>query len=752
MRSESTRLIEEGSGAPEVHLLRTKIAPPVTSSGMLVRPSLVRRVSEWAGKLILISAPAGWGKSSLLASWYGDRDDRRYAFVRLEPSDDDPAIFWRYVIEALRTVFPDIAAGSEELLRSPEIEPTRQIVPALLNELVAQHEAVVLVLDDYHVVGESISRSVEFFIEHLPARCQVVVASRSDPPFPLNAMRAAGEVLEIRARDLGFDGPETTDFLRNRFDLEVPGEIAQRLCDRTEGWPAGLQLAGISMASVADVASFVDRFAGDDRNVAAYLVSEVLSTIPPERREFLQRTCVLDELSPSLCDAVAEGVGSDRVLRDLEGSGLFVIPLDTRREWYRYHHLFADWLRHELRREQPGLVPELHRRASDWYAQRGELESAIEHTFRAGDQEGALELLERYLGDWDSVQWSRVLRWMVNVEEESAARFPMIAVANVWFGLFAGDFPRGMRWLKVAEESIDSVPKESQATIRRYFQVFKGLAELTAGGDMDLARELCVEVADAERPNRSRLYVAAVGNAAVATFWTTGPLAAVPLLLEAQRARADASLADSGLTPLLALAHAELGSWAEAESAANLAFELPRPPPHFAYPDLMLAHFAAGTVLLARGERDAAISRIEQGLNLARTWPDPIGVAYGLLSMADARSDFQEKRALVREAREIVSGKWGRGRILDLVAAAEGRLDIRRPIGNTEGTVHAEALTERETDVLRRLRGDLSLREVAAEMYISHNTVKSYTKAIYRKLGVTSRTAAVEAAIELDLL
>jgi len=432
--------------------------------------------------------------------------------------------------------------------------------------------------------------------------------------------------------------------------------------------------------------------------------------------------------------------------------GLFVIPLDTHRGWYRYHHLFADWLRHELRREHAELIPVLHRRAADWHAARGELVSAVEHCLSGGDHERAVELIERYLSDWSSVQWPRVMQWMTRVDEEMAHGSPMIAVANVWFGLFAGDFVRGMRWLRIAEASLDSMPEESRVAIERYFRLFRALAELAAGGDMDEARRIAIEVADAERVNPSHLFASAAGTAAVATFWTLGPLPAVPLLLEAQAARANASLSDSGITPLLALAHAELGSWAEAEAAARLAFELPRPPSYFKYPDLMLAHFAAGKVLIARGQRDAAIERIEQGLGLARTWPDPTGVAYGLLVMTDARSDFQEKRALVREARELVSGTWGRGRIVDLVAAAERKLDVRKPIGATEGTVFVDELTEREAEVLRRLRSDLSLRQIAAELFISHNTVKSYTKSIYRKLGVTSRSAALEAAADLDLI
>ncbi len=735
-------------------LLTVKLEQPYPAPDLLPRPELVERLAEGAPQVNLISAPAGWGKTSLLAAWLGSRRDSQHvAFLRLEGGDDVGSLFWTYVIAALRKVVPGLATGADGILRSPDVDPMRQVVPSLLNELMDVDEDLLLVLDDYHVISAAdIHDSMSYFIDHLPPTVRLVIATRSDPPLPLGRLRASGKLAEIRVGDLAFSPTDTVELLRRRFAVDLIDTDADSLCRRTEGWPAAVQLAGLSLQGKDDHTEFVERFAGDDRNVAAYLMGEVLASVTPDVRAFLQATCVLDEFSGSLCDAVAETEGSDSLLQRLEESGLFVIPLDSHGGWYRYHHLFADWLRHELRRERADLIPVLHRRAADWHAVNGDLVSAIEHCFSGGDEGRALELLERYLGDWALVEWPRVMRWMDRVDEESASTSPMIAVANVWIGMFAGDFARGMRWLHVAEASIDSVPADARVNIERHLQVYRGLAELVAGGDMDGGRRLAIEVADAERPNSSRLFVAAVGNAAVATFWTLGPLEAVPLLMEAQAARANASLFDSGLTPLLALAHAELGSWAEAEAAARLAFEMPKPPAYYKYPSLMLAHFAAGMVLMAQGQREAAIERIEQGLELARTWPDPIGVAYGLLVMADARSDFQEKRALVREARELVSGKWGRGRILKLVAAAERKLDLRKPKKATEGSVFIEELTEREAEVLRLLRSDLSLREIAGEMYISHNTIKSYTKSIYRKLGVTSRSAAVETGADLDLI
>jgi LuxR family maltose regulon positive regulatory protein len=238
----------------------------------------------------------------------------------------------------------------------------------------------------------------------------------------------------------------------------------------------------------------------------------------------------------------------------------------------------------------------------------------------------------------------------------------------------------------------------------------------------------------------------------MAAFWTTGPLDAIPLLHEGVLARRRRSVRDGGATALLALAYAEVGDWAAAQETATDAFALPEPAEWAAYPDRMAAHFALGKVFLARGERDEAASSIGTGLGMARKWVEPIFVAYGCLALAECRTDYAEKRALVREARSLIDGPAGRGRIIDLVAAAEHKLALRRPHQQTAGTVHIEPLTDRELEVLRLLRSELSLREIANELFISHNTIKSYTQSIYRKLGVTSRAAALETARDIDLL
>ena len=274
--------------------------------------------------------------------------------------------------------------------------------------------------------------------------------------------------------------------------------------------------------------------------------------------------------------------------------------------------------------------------------------------------------------------------------------------------------------------------------------------ELVAG-DMEVARVRSLEIAERERPAGSSLYAMAVGIAGIATFWAVGALESIPLLREASVERAAHSVSDSGVTALLAAAYAEIGDWSGAQAAAAAAFALPTPPAWHRYPDAMAAHFALGRASIAQGARDEGIAQLREGLEIARGWIEPAFVAYGCLALAEGLSEYSDKRALVREARQLLEASGPRGRVMDLVVAAERKLALRSPSQRTDGTVRVQPLTDRERDVLRLLKSDLSVREISAELYVSHNTVKGYTKSLYRKLGVSSRAAAIEAARTLDL-
>ncbi|MBT8241435.1 MAG: helix-turn-helix transcriptional regulator, partial [Acidimicrobiia bacterium] len=327
-----------------------KLVPPAPLSGSLPRPSVVERLTGVEAHVSLISAPAGWGKTSLLAEWIDAELGRRpVAFLRLEEGDDNGPLFWSYVVAALCRVAPELAAGAESALRSPDVDPMREIVPSLLNELTELDEPLLMVLDDYHVISrQEIHRSGGYLVDHLPPGVQLAIATRADPGLPLGRLRASGHLMELRAHDLAFSTVETAELLRRRFAVDLADADAELLTRRTEGWPAAVHLAGVSLQETEDPAGFVSRFAGDDRNIADYLMGEALERVADGDRDFLLRTSVLDQMTGPLCDRVTGVTDGAAILDRMERDGLFLIPLDNTRHWYRYHRLFGDWLRHEL--------------------------------------------------------------------------------------------------------------------------------------------------------------------------------------------------------------------------------------------------------------------------------------------------------------------------------------------------------------------------------------------------------------------
>ncbi len=378
-----------------------------------------------------MSAPAGFGKTTLLAQWLATApgDGPSAAWLSLDQRDNDPTVFWTYLVAALQTAAHGVGAGALSLLQSPR-PPIEAVLATLLNDLGAVSNDVVLVLDDYHVIdARDVQDGMAFLLEHLPPQIHLVIASRTDPALPLARLRGRGELVEIRAADLRFTPDEAAAYLNGVMGLVLTARDVAALEGRTEGWIAALQLAALSMQGRDDVAAFIAGFAGDDRYIVDYLTEEVLQRQPEQVRHFLLRTSILDRLCGPLCDAVTGQDGGKAMLAALERGNLFLVPLDDRRRWYRYHHLFADVLQARLLDEQPDRVHELHRRASAWYERNGERSEAIRHALAAEDFERAADLVELAIPALRRDRQDATLRrWLEAIPDELIRVRPVLSV------------------------------------------------------------------------------------------------------------------------------------------------------------------------------------------------------------------------------------------------------------------------------------------------------------------------------------
>src|SRR5437588_5915645 len=390
---------QRAPGDPFTTLLSTKLHTPRLRAQLISRPQLTEHLQAGIqGSLTLISAPAGFGKTTLLAQW---REALRIpvAWLSLETQDNEPVRFFSYLVAALQTLDPGIGTSALELLQTPQPAALESVLTLLTNDLSSgQTEDFALVLDDYHLItAEPIHRCVTSLVEHLPPRMHLVLATRADPPLPLARLRAGGQLSEMRAADLRFATEETSTFLQSVMRLELSPQEIDLVQSRTEGWIAGLQFAALSLRGRAPshVSTYLASFTGSHRFVLDYLSEEVLAQQPAEVQAFLLHTSILDRLSGPLCEAVTEQGGGQAMLEVLERANLFVVSLDDERGWYRYHHLFAEVLRSHLLQAEPALVPELHRRASRWFEQHELTVEAVQHALAAHDLERVAYLIEQ---------------------------------------------------------------------------------------------------------------------------------------------------------------------------------------------------------------------------------------------------------------------------------------------------------------------------------------------------------------------
>ena len=459
-------------------LLETKFYVPRSRRALVPRPRLSERLDRGtASKLTLVSAPAGFGKTTLRTEWLAagpaapaterPATERLAAWLSLDRADNDPASFWTYVIAALRTVASGVGEGALALLQAPQPPPNETVLTVLLNELGAVAADIVLVLDDYHVIdAREVQDAMAFLLDHLPPRLHVVIAGRADPALPLARLRARGELTEIRAAELRFTADEAAAYLNGMMGLQLTAQDVAVLEERTEGWIAALQLAALSMQGRDDVGGFIAGFAGDDRYVVDYLVEEVLQRQSERVQAFLLQTSILGRLSGPLCDAVTGQGGGKATLEALDRGNLFLVPLDDRRRWYRYHHLFADVLQARLLDERPGQVPDLHRRASDWHEQNDERPVAISHALAAEDFGRAADLVELAIPAMRRTrQEAAVRRWLEALPDELVRMRPVLSVNFAGALLTTGEMEGVEERLRDAERRLDATPAGVAAAI-----------------------------------------------------------------------------------------------------------------------------------------------------------------------------------------------------------------------------------------------------------------------------------------------
>jgi LuxR family maltose regulon positive regulatory protein len=499
-------------------LLRTKIHIPRVRGKLVQRPRLTQQLSEnQTGKLILISAPAGSGKTTLVTEWIQDLE-QPVAWLSLDHGDNDVTRLLTYIILALQGIKGDFGSSALEMLQSSKQPPMETILIGLINEAIEQLDNFMLVLDDYHVITEKLAHDViSYYIEHIPPMSQVVISTRSDPPWPIARLRAKGEMFEIRERDLRFTYQEANEFLKGVMGLELTVEDVEALEARTEGWVVGLQMAALSMRGLDDLTGFIQTFTGSNRFILDFLMEEVLERQPPGIQDFLLRTSILERMTAPLCDVLVKAIEADdsdllssasdpqslsssqQILEYLEQGNLFVIPLDDERGWYRYHHLFSDLLCSRLQQAKPHLLTDLYGQASDWCDENGFMVEAVQYALSAKNFERASQLVEENaLNMIDHGELTTLLGWFSDFPQEILEIKPWLRIHHAWALLYLGQMEAAEGQIQKVEDTLEdfkgSFVDEAQHLQSHILAIRANLEETR--GDRPLAARLAGEALD----------------------------------------------------------------------------------------------------------------------------------------------------------------------------------------------------------------------------------------------------------------
>jgi ATP/maltotriose-dependent transcriptional regulator MalT len=738
--------VEDGSGPV---LIATKLRPPAVRDQVVPRERLAERLRSGSGLgLSLVACPAGYGKTTLLAAWHEAEAARKpVAWLTLDEGDNDPAVLWSYVIHALRGACPAISCPA-----SPQMAGAGtaidMVLPRLVNELDDLGE-VTLILDDFHrLAGGAARESLAWFIDHAPCTFQLVLSTRTEPDLPLAALRAHGDLLELRADDLRFTSEEADTFLNGRLGLGLMPEEVDTLLERLEGWPAGLYLTALSLRRAADRHALVTELGASSRHLLDFLETEVLQAHDPPMQELMLRSSILGRLSGPLCDAVLDQQHSGLMLDALSYSNLFLIPLDDEGGWYRFQPLFAQLLRVELERREPGLAPALHRRAYAWHRDHGMTGEAIAHAIAAGAHAEAAELIQTsWVSYANSCTYDAVLAWIRRLPEETQSGNTGLLLVRAWMLSLSGKREEAGQVIAAAERlgqpgggPLPDGFSSAEASLTM-------LRACCPWGDVGAQLHSGRRAAELEGPGSAWRPVAC---------WAAG----MGLYFRGEPAEADRWFAESAaLAPASArwpagasslayrsLIAGETGRPGEQQMLAEQAAELVQE--HGTEKASGVVPLALGVSLAARGRLQDALPLIERGAVFLRSRGQPAEVAMALLHQGPvlrALGERERAQAAITEATSIIGSCPDPGILT-------GRLSACGPSPRADTSFRDEKLTQRERRVLQLLASDLSERDIGHELYVSHNTVHSHVRSIYRKLGVSSRAHALQRTRELRLL
>jgi LuxR family transcriptional regulator, maltose regulon positive regulatory protein len=734
-------------------MLETKLQPPRIREGLVPRGHLVDRLREGRGRrLTLVCAPAGYGKTTLLGQWESEDSVRMpFAWLSLDRDDADPVKLWNQLILGLHQAYPPAGARSADVLTAGPLAIAPVAIPLLVKELL-DAPPLVLVLEDWHVVRNPLcDETMRGFVEHAPASVQIVISSRSDPGLPLARLRAHADLAEVRAEQLRLTPDESGELLRST-GVELERDDVHRLTSRTEGWAAGLHLASIALREQPDTRAFVDAFSGDSRHVLDYLARDVFDAVPPEMREFLLRTSILDSLSAELCDSVLETPDSATMLAEIEHANLFLVSVDERQRIYRYHQLFARMLRRELALVDPDAVGPLHGRASLWFEREGQVEPAITHAIASRDLARVSDLVALHAREfWSSGRIATLTRWLEELSwPEATADAQLAIVRAAILGLTGHTSDAIERWIGVVETA-DTYPRplaNEMASLESAVALLRSIY-LTRG--LEVARAAAERAVELEPPSSvwRRQALAALGQA----LYLLGRGDEARGALEQARRLPDAPGQAPGaalVLSYLAFLELDVGRARPAKRLALDALALLEERHVAAGPAAVNPELALGWARILTTDGHGAVEHLERAVELSSPLSPNYWHAHALVRLAEARHRIGrtgEAAGALEAARFELNALPDGGMLESLLAEKEGGLNGRP---RREGFL-GEPLSESELRVLRRLADGQSLREVANDLFLSLNTVKTHRRTIYRKLGASTREEALERAAELGV-